>query len=183
MNYTQRLKEGLQNPEPDTNKTLNALKFLIHFVGDISQPLHCGMLADRGGVVIDVDYYVNGQGSRWNLHNVWDFGMIVNKEGIEGDRLPLRNEILEQLEGKWGSNMKQWASVTDPKKWVQDSLDEATLHAYRFANGTQVPKEHYHVYIPESYYDAYMCKGCLVELQLAKGGVRLAQLLNSMPWN
>ena len=70
-------------------------------------------------------------------------------------------------------------------KWVQDSLNQATQFAYRFANGTQVPelKDHQHVYIPKSYYNAYMCEGCLVEEQLAKGAVRLATLLNSFKWN
>ena len=53
------------------NTTRDALKFVIHFVGDIHQPLHCGMLADRGGVEINIFYDVNEQGSHWNLHQVW----------------------------------------------------------------------------------------------------------------
>ena len=55
----------------------NATKFLIHFMGDLHQPLHCGRDIDRGGVLINVHFDVPGQGTDWSLHNIWDFGLIV----------------------------------------------------------------------------------------------------------
>lgn len=45
-----------------------ALKFLVHFIGDVHQPLHAGLASDRGGNNFQV--HVNGRGS--NLHGVWD---------------------------------------------------------------------------------------------------------------
>ena len=51
------------------------------------------MLADRGGVEINIFYDVNEQGSHWNLHQVWDFGLLVNKEGVEGHTDALIREI------------------------------------------------------------------------------------------
>ena len=64
-----------------TNATTVAMKFLIHFLADVHQPLHVGMASDRGGVKMNVEFMVPEQGSRWNLHNIWDFGEIIRAEG------------------------------------------------------------------------------------------------------
>lgn len=45
-----------------------ALKFLVHFVGDIHQPLHVGLGCDRGGNDVEVEWF----GDVANLHSVWD---------------------------------------------------------------------------------------------------------------
>lgn len=50
-----------------------ALKFVIHFVGDVHQPLHAGFARDRGGN----DFQINFERSGWNLHSVWD-SLIFN---------------------------------------------------------------------------------------------------------
>lgn len=49
-----------------------ALKFVVHFVGDIHQPMHTGYAHDRGGN----DYQVQFDGRGTNLHAVWDSGML-----------------------------------------------------------------------------------------------------------
>jgi len=61
-------------PKPER---LNALKFVVHFIGDIHQPLHAGWADDRGGN----DYQINlrdgspdGQGT--NLHGIWDYWIL-----------------------------------------------------------------------------------------------------------
>lgn len=45
-----------------------ALKFVVHFVGDVHQPLHAGNRPDKGGN----DFQVNLDGEGTNLHSVWD---------------------------------------------------------------------------------------------------------------
>lgn len=50
----------------------NALKFIVHFMGDIHQPLHVGRPEDRGGNDIRVVFL----GRNMNLHSLWDSGMI-----------------------------------------------------------------------------------------------------------
>jgi hypothetical protein len=45
-----------------------ALKFLVHFIVDLHQPLHVGLAADRGGNAVRVGF--RGQAS--NLHRLWD---------------------------------------------------------------------------------------------------------------
>lgn len=49
-----------------------ALKFVVHFVGDVHQPLHAGYRDDRGGNTYQVQF--DGAGS--NLHRVWDSGLL-----------------------------------------------------------------------------------------------------------
>ncbi|WP_426688295.1 S1/P1 nuclease [Rhodanobacter ginsengiterrae] len=53
----------------------NALKFVVHFVGDIHQPLHAGYRDDKGGNTFQVQF--DGKGS--NLHKVWDSSMLYSR--------------------------------------------------------------------------------------------------------
>jgi hypothetical protein len=57
--------------QPDAAR-LQALKFVVHFVGDIHQPLHAGYRDDAGGNA----YQVQFQGQGTNLHRVWDSGLL-----------------------------------------------------------------------------------------------------------
>ena len=49
-----------------------ALKYLVHFVGDMHQPLHCADNTDRGGNDVEVFFHRR----RSNLHAVWDEGIV-----------------------------------------------------------------------------------------------------------
>jgi hypothetical protein len=62
-NYTSRML----TTSLSTSERQMAAKFLVHFLGDIGQPLHCENL-DTGGNTISVTY----SGSSTNLHAVWD---------------------------------------------------------------------------------------------------------------
>jgi hypothetical protein len=54
------------------DKNLLALKYVIHFVGDVHQPLHAGYGDDRGGNSYQLQAFMRGS----NLHAVWDTGLI-----------------------------------------------------------------------------------------------------------
>ena len=56
---------------PD-EKRLNALKYLVHLVGDVYQPLHAGYLDDKGGNKYQLQAFMRGS----NLHALWDSGII-----------------------------------------------------------------------------------------------------------
>ena len=58
--------------DPNDLNRLQALKFLVHFVADIHQPLHSGFAHDRGGNQYQIT--MNGIGS--NLHALWDFALV-----------------------------------------------------------------------------------------------------------
>jgi hypothetical protein len=65
--------EVLASNAPD-EKRLNALKYIVHFVADVHQPLHAGYQDDRGGN----KYQVQAFGRGTNLHALWDTGLIEN---------------------------------------------------------------------------------------------------------
>jgi nuclease S1 len=55
-------------------KRLVALKYIVHLVADVHQPLHAGYADDRGGNT----YQVQAFGRGTNLHALWDTGLIEN---------------------------------------------------------------------------------------------------------
>lgn len=61
---------------PDDQR-LMALKYVIHFVGDVHQPLHAGHGADKGGNT----YQLQAFGRGTNLHALWDTGLLVHWPG------------------------------------------------------------------------------------------------------
>ncbi|MFY2763607.1 S1/P1 nuclease [Arenimonas sp. MALMAid1274] len=60
----------------------NALKFIVHFVGDAHQPMHAGLASDRGGNNFQLNYRGKGarQGEGTNLHGVWDYWLLQSAE-------------------------------------------------------------------------------------------------------
>jgi len=61
----------LASDAPD-EKRLMALKYVVHFVADVHQPLHAGYAEDRGGNT----YQLQAFGRGTNLHSLWDTGLI-----------------------------------------------------------------------------------------------------------
>ena len=61
---------------------LKALKYLVHFVADLHQPLHAGYRDDRGGNTVQLRFLMQAS----NLHALWDRGLL--------DRLDLNNTAL-----------------------------------------------------------------------------------------
>ena len=53
-----------------------ALKFLVHFVGDLHQPMHLGRVEDKGGNKVDFNWF----GRKTNLHSVWDGSLMENQK-------------------------------------------------------------------------------------------------------
>ena len=61
-------------------KRLTALKYVVHFVGDVHQPLHAGYQDDKGGNIYQLQAFERGS----NLHALWDTGLIRNlNEGTD----------------------------------------------------------------------------------------------------
>jgi hypothetical protein len=76
----------LKRPGATRLEKREALKFLVHFVQDMHQPVHVGDRRDRGGNDLQVQFF--GEGS--NLHRVWDSGLIEHVASDEAktfDRL------------------------------------------------------------------------------------------------
>jgi len=63
----------LRDPRTPTREQEDALKFLVHMVGDIHQPLHTGRPEDRGGSMVRMRWF----GRPSNLHQIWDSRLIL----------------------------------------------------------------------------------------------------------
>lgn len=134
-----------------------ALKFLIHFVGDVHQPLHVSFERDRGGNSIKVTFL----GHESNLHRVWDEQLIESRE------LPWR-EYMESLSSKITVEQQLAWAETDPAVWATESYQLAVSNAYAVpADGVLD--------------EAYVSRNIgVVERRLSQGGVRLALVLNEI---
>jgi hypothetical protein len=140
-------------------KRKEALMYLIHFVGDVHQPLHLGNARDRGGNDIRVSF----KGKSTDLHALWDRKLIylAGKSLVQYARgLSLRTTSSESK--KWKSS-----GVTE---WANESRALALNHAYMLdpARKMRLSKK----YIERSRE--------IIELRLSQAGVRLAGLLNRL---
>jgi len=112
-NYTQRV----QDTSLDATQVQQALYFIDHFLGDIGQPLHVEAFEVGGN-----DIHATCRGStHWNLHSVWDTGMIE-----------------ELVKGTYDDDVQQWASAlvneiktgsyqADSANWISCSSTTQTL--------------------------------------------------------
>lgn len=67
----ERQLDVLKSSESQERKLL-ALKYVVHFVADVHQPLHAGYADDRGGTQYQLQAFMRGS----NLHALWDSGII-----------------------------------------------------------------------------------------------------------
>lgn len=144
----------LRDPKASRSDKQVALKFLVHFVGDVHQPLHVGRPSDRGGNDIKVTWH----GQPANLHQVWDSFMI-------DDQKLSYTEYAAFLDHPTPEQIKHWqdSGVLD---WVRESYD-LRKQAYDIGNG-QLGFKYTYKNLP------------IVEHRLLQAGVRLAGLLNSI---
>ncbi len=82
-----------------------ALMFLVHFVGDVHQPLHAGYGDDKGGNTFQINY----RGAGWNLHSVWDSLLI---ESHSTDWRSYADEL---------AKAKSSTSIKTPTDWAIES--------------------------------------------------------------
>ncbi len=67
----------LSKADANDAERLAALKYVVHLVADVHQPLHAGFFDDRGGNSFQLQAFERGT----NLHSLWDTGMAVNWPG------------------------------------------------------------------------------------------------------
>jgi S1/P1 Nuclease len=133
-----------------------ALKFVVHFVGDLHQPMHVSREEDKGGNTIQLNY--DGQGT--NLHAVWD-SKLIDHTGLDYQQLAAKYDNASAVQ------IRQWQS--DPVvKWMWESY-QITGQLY-----SEVDTMHDRS-IGQAYYDEHIAT---VALRLEQAGVRLAGLLN-----
>lgn len=144
-------------------KRADALKFVIHFVGDLHQPLHSADRGDRGGNTRLVMY--PGQNKAQNLHTVWDRWLVRD---LMGRRRVA--DVADQLSRTITPvQRKNWAQG-DAVAWANEAHQVAVKVVY-----PQVPADGPPPTINRAYIDRATPA---VAEQLKKAGVRLATVLN-----
>ncbi|KAK1299175.1 Endonuclease 2 [Acorus calamus] len=169
-NYTDQLLSYKASSSSPSNNLTEALLFLSHFMGDIHQPLHVGFTSDRGGNTIDVHWYRR----KAVLHHVWDDNIIETGEErfYDSNIENLINTLKENITGDWAHQVTKWEScskneTTCPDRYASESIVAACDWAYKnVTEGSVLEDEYFLASLP------------VVNLQLAKGGVRLAATLN-----
>jgi hypothetical protein len=151
-------KQVLADPNAPKPERVEALKFLVHFVGDIHQPLHAIGEA-RGGNDIHVIEFGASQCGRnaCNLHYAWDIGLIEHA-GLREMRYAAE---LNRLIAK--QNLARRAMGT-PADWANES--------FGIAKKVWLPEGGA---VDEKYYSTDIG---IVNQQLALAGLRLAAMLN-----
>ena len=143
--------------QPDAER-LQALKFVVHFVGDIHQPLHAGYGHDRGGNRVQV--HVHGKGS--NLHALWDEDLLATAgldEAAHADKLQLTEDQLPADVGPY--------TPSAPAVWAEQSCRIATAPGV-YPDEAKLGEAYLRQHLPT------------VERQVRLGAARLARLLNEV---
>lgn len=152
--FSQTLREPQTEPATETDDKALALRFIVHIIADLHQPLHVGNGTDRGGN----DFAVSFFGQHTNLHRVWDSQMI---DHWQLSYTELANWLLDDITP---ADYRAW-SDPDPKVWIAES---AALRARIY------PEER----------DLFSSYGfewkTTIEKRVAQAGVRIAVYLNHL---
>jgi hypothetical protein len=152
------------SPSVTDQEKANALKFIIHFVGDIHQPLHTGRPEDKGGNKIPRVW----DGVNTNLHAIWDSLIIEKGHQDIFSIAPKANQ--EDIYGPYLTNKFKDTKLTvrqltDVNVWVDECL-QMRPDAYTYMDEDAA---HY----SERFIDT-------VDSRIYLAGVRLAAMLNQM---
>ena len=155
--YTALIKceQELANANTTLGQKATALKFMVHFVGDLHQPMHISRAEDKGGNTIQVRYDNKGI----NLHSLWD-SKLIEHQNISYIQLANNYDIATPKE------INQWQS-DDVLKWIFESY-QISSQLY-----LEIEKNYN---IDDQYYSSHLS---IIQQRLKKGGIRLAGILNS----
>jgi hypothetical protein len=157
--YTALVKEEgiLADDKASREDRVTALKYIVHFVGDIHQPMHVSRAEDKGGNTIQVRY--DGKGT--NLHSLWDTKMLEHAGLSEAQMAQNFDKATPQQIAKWQH---------DPQiNWAWESYQiSSQLYGEINKNGTN---------IDDAYYQAHMP---IVQDRIEIAGIRLAGVLNAI---
>jgi len=189
----------LRSPSSDPQIKADALRFLIHFVGDLHQPLHGITNNDQGGNCVPVTFFEaqpqirNPQSESYapNLHGVWDTNIL--ERATTGKTVA---EVAADLDQTYKKQFVRWQkSSANLDAWVAESYELGSKKVYGklpVRIPTETPQtlkscaDDNHVSarmlkLDERLEDPYQIMGEQVAMQrLAQAGARLAMLLNQL---
>jgi nuclease S1 len=194
---TKAIKEQLailKDKNAEAGKRADALRYIIHFVGDLHQPLHDTTNADEGGNCVPLKYFrrkprEHNHSYTPNLHSIWD--TAIPERDAEGADPAEYADTLDalfaaEIEGwqKAGIHLEDWAweghDVAEtvvygnltPKIAIEPNV---AVHSCTDDNNIGDRLLHQNIVAGEAYQEK---AGPVVEKRLTEGGVRLAMILN-----
>lgn len=184
----------LKNQNADARKRAEAIRYIIHFVGDLHMPLHATTNNDEGGNCVPVRFFrrrPHEQGHSYspNLHGLWDTAIV--ERDMEGSEPPEYSVFLEQL---FSADVDAWQKAgihVDDWAWESHDLAETfvygelappvplesptPVHSCSDDNNIGERMLQMHFYAGQNYQDL---AAPIVEERIARAGVRLALILN-----
>ena len=171
--------------ESDEEKA-TALRYLIHFVGDLHQPLHTTSNNDQGGNCTPIQFFDEAKIA--NLHSVWD-GMVFNRDIAE--KKETVGQLAERIDLQFAAKRAGWvknAPEFDKWAWEGHMIAQKVVYAdldpkppvekYDPKPQCNVERDRFgalHIKAADAYEKA---AAPVIEEQLAKAGYRLAEVLN-----
>ena len=142
----------LKDPKGTLEGKQAALRFIVHIIGDLHQPLHAGKPGDRGGNDVEVTFF----SAKSNLHSVWDSGLIDHRKLSYTEYAAWLSKDLtpEQVVQWWSPDPIGWISESTKLRDTIYPVDSNLSWNYAFEHTPNV------------------------DLRLSMAGVRIAAFLN-----
>jgi hypothetical protein len=158
-------KATLQDRNLPVARRRTALRFLVHLVQDVHQPMHVADRNDRGGNNVQLRY---GRYDNTNLHQVWDSGLLSRAFRNEDDLMHHLEALAKRPEAR------DWLQQGRPEDWANESL-LVGRRAYQIPgsnstlrSGDSIGREYERENVPKA------------ADRLARSGVRLAAVLEEV---
>ena len=165
VNKVSEFAKELGDPATPAAERLLALKFLLHFLGDMHQPLHDVDNHDKGGNCVLVSL---GGPRQVNLHSYWDTVVV---QGLGDDPQAAAEMLTHHITPE---NKTAWEKG-DPKSWALEGFEVARTAVYTLGSKPGCPTDPSPISLPPGYDEAARQ---VATIQLEKAGVRLAAVLN-----
>jgi hypothetical protein len=150
----------LRNPNAPPEQRREALMFVIHFIGDMHQPLHSSDDNDKGGN----DKHVTFNGRNMNLHSLWDGGLL--------SRMGTENDLFPQLSAESQAHAKKYAKGS-VASWAEQCHKVSIKAVYSPLPKTEDKTK---PYVIDAAYEQQADP--VIREQIEKAGARLARALN-----
>lgn len=158
--YTAVLKcrETLRMTGATRSQKADALRFLVHLVEDLHQPMHVSHAEDRGGNSIAVEY----RSAKSNLHTVWD-SKLIDDQMMGYEKIANRYDDVAQpqIETWQKDSVLQWI-------WESYQASEILYAEVAKPGGRVMKRAYYKAHIP------------IVRNRITMSGMRLAGMLNDI---
>ncbi|MBQ7157782.1 MAG: S1/P1 nuclease [Bacteroidaceae bacterium] len=151
------LTETLKSKTATRAEKQLALKFLVHLLGDLHQPMHMGYPEDKGGNTVKVKFF----NRETNLHSMWDGGMASKAHDWT------HTEWAEEIDTHDKAYIAEVVKGT-PYDWARQSHEYSEKIYDATPEGSNLSYEYVRTWTS------------LIEQQFLNGGLRLAHILNDI---